>query len=154
MRLDQYIWRDRLLNQIWTLRRIERIRMRTNVRVRPAVEAAVLYGSEVIGWKVVAQFVPLIDRGPELSRSRLKSDAHCVAQAARKDSLPRSVRIVLRDRRAPLIALRGIVGRGTNRHIHLCAGRIECNVARPVLVVTKRSEIGDMLGLPLCFRLA
>src|SRR5205823_11007666 len=74
-----------------------RIDIVADVAVRPAVKSAVLQRSEIIRRQVVAQFVPLVDAGPELSRHRLKRQPYGIPQPRR--ILPRilSVRIAKRS---------------------------------------------------------
>src|SRR4029450_10571731 len=79
MRLEQEVGRDRRLDlgrraigEAW-------LRMRPDIGVRPAVEAAVLYPDQIGGGQIVAEPVTLLPDSPEVARLRVKGEARRVA---------------------------------------------------------------------------
>src|SRR5579884_3293645 len=59
------------------------ILVRAHVIPRPAVESTLLHRADVVGHEIVAQFIPLIYRAPQLPRCRIYSDAHRITDAVR-----------------------------------------------------------------------
>src|SRR5260370_1466937 len=76
MRAKQYVRNDRACNKVWLLRLYARINVVPDVAVRPAVESAVLQRGEVIGRKVIPQFVTLVNCRPDLARYWFDRQTH------------------------------------------------------------------------------
>ena len=87
--------------------------------------------------KVVAQHVPLIDRGPQLAGLRICGQADGVADAGGEDALVLALRVERQDVGPPSFALVVIDVRSrADRDIQRLAVRREFEVARPVPTAT------------------
>src|SRR6266851_1652752 len=81
MRTKQYVRNDRACNKVWLLRLYARINIVPDVAVRPAVESAVLQRGEVIGRKVIPQFVTLVNGRPDFSRYWFDRQTHWIPKS-------------------------------------------------------------------------
>src|SRR5690349_5916196 len=64
VRLKEQIRRDGLLHHV-VVSRIAWLRMRTDIRIRPSVESAILNVSQIVGRKIVAQSIALLYDRPQ-----------------------------------------------------------------------------------------
>src|SRR5580704_17145705 len=84
MRLQQYVWNNNLISQLWMLALMARILMAADVPPGPAIEAAYLHVGDVVGHEVVSQAVALIDRAPQLTGLGIeRQPASCIADPIR-----------------------------------------------------------------------
>src|SRR5712664_1609980 len=81
MRAKQYVWNNRARNKVWLLRLHARINVVPDVAVRPAVESAVLQRGEVIGRKVIPQFVTLVNGRPDFARYWFEGQTHWIPES-------------------------------------------------------------------------
>lgn len=90
MRLKQNIGNNDLALQLRVLAFVSRIPMTADVIPRTAVETTVLHVGDVIGSEVVAEFVPLIDRAPDLATPGMNRDLR-IPEAYTRSCLPPGV---------------------------------------------------------------
>src|SRR6185295_9727043 len=83
MRLDQDLRHDDLVLEIRALASVGRVLVAADVVPGPAVEAAVLYGGQVIGRKIGTDMVAFVPRAPESTGAWLDGHTGAVAQAGR-----------------------------------------------------------------------
>src|ERR1700732_3389833 len=72
---------DRFGHQVWPPRGDPRIHVLTIIAERPAIKPAVLYGSEVVGHKIAAEFVALVDNRPKHAGIGFPCHSVWIAQA-------------------------------------------------------------------------
>ena len=100
--------------------------MRSEVGVRPAVEATVLYARHVVGTRSSPSIVALVDRRPELVAPRPQREADGIADARGKHAASAAIRVHLQDRRARL-ALDVHVGQRADSDIELGVVGVEAS---------------------------
>ena len=71
MRTQRVIRRNRFRHQIGSLRIDAAVEMLAKIAVGPAIKAAVLDRSHIVGNEIVAEFVALIDGDPQRAALRL-----------------------------------------------------------------------------------
>ena len=99
---EQHIRNDRPGHEIGLLRLDARINIVADVAVRPAIEAAILDGSKIIGWQVIAEFIAFVNAHPHGARDRLDTQANGIPQSTGKDPRIFAVGIGHQHRRATL----------------------------------------------------
>src|SRR6185312_4918035 len=82
MRAQRVVWRNRLGNEVRTLRLHARIDMLAVIAVWPAIEGAILHRSHVVRHEVGTDLVTFIDHGPQRAALWLEGQAIRIAQAA------------------------------------------------------------------------
>src|SRR5262249_17351030 len=129
-----------------------RILMAANVVPGPPVEASVLDVGDVLGGKVIADVVALVDGAPDFSRFGIRGDSHAVANAGGEDAASGAVGIELEDvgtLEFSLICIRIVdVGYRANRNVHLLSVFGKSDVARPVPAAAEAAaagQVGDLL---------
>src|SRR5205814_8049487 len=127
--------------------RIARLRMRTDVCIRPSVESALLDMREIVGRKIIAEPVALLHDGPQRIRARIKLHADGIARPCCEQSMSAAIRIVFRN-----CSSNGrLTGRNirlrANGYINLLAVGREDYIARPVLVISTAWQISELLWL-------
>ena len=133
VRLQEHVGDDHLVFQFGMLAGVARVLMRAEVVPRPAIEAAFGDVRDVVGHQVVAQFIPFVDRGPQLAGLGIRGQADGVADAGGEDALVLAIRVEGQDVGPPRFALVVIVIRSrANRDIQRLAIRRELEVPRPV----------------------
>src|SRR5690606_33086059 len=122
-----------------------RIRVRSPVRVWPAVEAAFLHGGQVVGYEVGTQLITLVDHRPQLARARLDGQRGRVAQATGVFTVHAGQRVDLPDHRAVLLrghATLGDVAVRADAHVQIAPVGAGGHRLGPV-VVDLRWQRGD-----------
>src|SRR5260370_27949238 len=131
MRAKQCVRNGCARTKVWHLRLYARINVVPDVAVRPAVQSAVLQRGEVIGRKVIPQFVTLVNGRPDLARYWFDRQTHripesrCIAPrilsveiAHRYGSAPRIFSpVYIRFRAAPGVQLLPVRGKGQRPRI-------------------------------------
>src|SRR2546421_682189 len=91
MRLEQHVWNNgcfhlfrRPMGEAW-------LRVGADVRIRPAVKGALFDMREVIGWKIIAESVALLNPGIELSGRWVEREGSRIAHSRSKRNLARPV---------------------------------------------------------------
>src|SRR5882757_1831752 len=87
---------------------VSRIGMVANIKPWPTIEAAGPHTADVVGWQILADFVPLVSAHPELIGARTKCDANGVTNSPGINLLAGAIGIKLEDARA--IFFCGLVG--------------------------------------------
>ena len=150
MRLQQHVGDDGRVLQLGMLAPVARILVAADVVPGPAVEAALLDVRDVVGDQVVAQLVALVDRRPQLARTRMHGDPDGVADPGRVDAATAAVgrelehvgALLLGGRRVRIVVVRP----RADRHEHARAVARERDVARPVTAAAQQPaarQLGD-----------
>ena len=63
----------------------------------PAIESAILHVGSVVGNEIIAEFVALVDRGPNFPGFRIERQAYWVAQSRGENAEAGTVRVVLKN---------------------------------------------------------
>src|SRR5579884_1819610 len=128
---------------------------------RPSIEATFLNVRDVVRREIVADFVALVHRAPQLSRFGMDRFADTIANSPGIDAEAAAVRIEFEHVGA--VIFDGIVVSvidvrvRANRDEHLLAIGREDDVARPVAAAAQVSaarQIGDLLLWPACLHVA
>src|SRR5262249_48054980 len=82
----------------------------TPITIGPAVEAALAHRGEVVGRRLVAEALALVDDGPEHAGARLPRQAHGVAQAGGEDAAAAGSEVELVDAGAARLRVHALVG--------------------------------------------
>src|SRR6266480_8005496 len=100
MRLEKHVRDNDLIGKIDMFSFVARIDMVADVKPWPAIESAGAHAADVIGRKIVADFVALVRAHPQLIRARAKCDSNSVANSPSVNLLSTAIRIELEDARA------------------------------------------------------
>src|SRR5262245_44052385 len=119
MSANRNVRRDRGLHQVRKFAHMNRIIVLTIVGKWPAIESAVLYRCDVVGNKVVAQVISLVDGSPKRVRARLPSQRRGIAQTGSEDPEARSIGVVFADRGPADVFAFGIIGCRSDSDIDL-----------------------------------
>src|SRR3546814_15049579 len=92
------------------LRHAARVHVLAEIAVGPAVEAAFLYRSQVIGDQVCADLVALVYNGPELACSRFPLQPRWVAYAGGDDPAGTGLRVDFQNVRAAVFDVQAVLG--------------------------------------------
>src|SRR5262249_56043112 len=150
-RLDQHSGDDGPLYQFHSRVLDARVERLADVRIGPAVKAAVFDRGRVFGHEVVAQQVAFIHRRPQLAVRRVPGKSDRIANPLREDAVSRPVGIVFIDSGANgRLALVDIRPR-PDRDVHLLAVTAEEHVARPM---PANRQFDELLRRPFELRLA
>src|SRR3989442_16041848 len=115
---------------------VARILVSSNVVPGPTVEASVLNVGNVIGREIIAEFVALINGGPEFAGLWVDGNTYCIADTPRVNARAGSIGVRLQDVRP--VKFNGIVvgivdvRLGSARYVNLLTSQRKHNVARPV----------------------
>src|SRR5437879_12418514 len=115
---------------------VARILVSSNVVPGPTVEASVLNVGNVIGREIIAEFVALINGGPEFAGLWVDGNTYCIADTPRVNTQPGAIGVRLQDVRP--VKFNGIVvgivdvRLRSDRYVHLLPIQRKHNVARPV----------------------
>src|SRR5271165_2014600 len=139
MRLHQYVRHSYPAAQSGLLSLMPRIFIGSDIEPRPAIECTLADPGKIVGRKVVAEAVALVDRAPQLAGPGLDRHADAVAQARRKGPFVLALRREGKDDGAALVrlprridpAIGGVAARA-DRDEHAAAIGREDDVARPV----------------------
>lgn len=102
------------------------------VKPRPAVEASGRDATNVIGHRIVAQFIALVRARPQLIASGPDGDADGVANSQRVNFAPAAVGVELKNAGAiRFLRVVGIVRGGANRDMHFLPIGRENETASP-----------------------
>src|SRR5438874_3210058 len=93
VRAQDHVRHDGLFHQVWALTFAARIFMGSDVGVGPAVEAALLNVSEIIGDQVIAEQVALLYGGPESVASGIPVNSGGVARSGGEDFVTAAIGI-------------------------------------------------------------
>src|ERR1700722_2286379 len=146
MSSEKNIGDDGLGNEFRSLRLHARIEVVTDVAVRPAIEASVFDGGQIIGRKIVAKCIALVDRGPNRPGGGFDGEANAVAQAGSKDAAILAVWIANEYSGAALIFFNFHISRRADADVEMLGILAECQGAR--VMAAARGKIWNMLGLP------
>ena len=141
VRLKQHVRHLNFIFQLGVLAQVTRVLVAADVVPGPAIKAALLDVRDVIGRKVVAKLVTLVDGRPELARLRVYRDSHRVADAPRVHAQAGAVGIRLKDVRPPgfygiVVGIVGVRAR-PHRHEHPLAIEREREIACPVAAASQ-----------------
>src|SRR4029079_9704607 len=110
MRPEGIIGTKRAGDKLRTRRTYPRVHVLAIVAVRPAVEATVADRGHVIGNEVAAEFITLVDGGPQGTRRRLPRQAHRIAQAGGIDTMRAALRVDFPNRGSPFFLVDAVFG--------------------------------------------
>ncbi len=93
MRLEQHVRNNGRFHLVRCPLGKARLRVRADIGIRPAVKGALLHAREVIGRKIIAKSVALLNSGVELAGGRVKRERGWVAHSRRKRGLTGAIRL-------------------------------------------------------------
>ena len=133
VRLQKHVGNNHFVLQLGMLALVPGVLVIAHVIPGPAVESIFLHRTDVIGDKIIAEFVALISPSTELASSRIDRNAYRIANSRRIDLYGLAVRGELQDIRAVKLSQMGVcnwfnVGTGADGHEELAAIRRECQI--------------------------
>src|SRR5712671_3048962 len=99
MRLEQQIGCDCSLDLVGCEIGEARLRVLSDIGVRPAVKTTLLDAEHIIGWQIIAETVALLTDGPQLTGLGMEAERCSVSDAGRECRLVRAVGVEALDRR-------------------------------------------------------
>ena len=147
VRTQRVVRRDGLRDQVRPLRHHARVEMLAVVTVGPAIEGAVLDGSQVVGHQVRTELVALVDDRPEDMRLRLELQSIGVAQAGGELAVRAGGTVDLPDRCAADLGLDPVLGDvavGAHARIELRAVGACGEALGPVVVDRSAGQIAQL----------
>ena len=151
VRLQQHVWDDRLCDEVRSCR-YPIVHIPAGITVWPPVEPTLNHVREIIGWDIIANVVPLVNRGPQVARLRIDSNSHGIPQPACVDLhiLPRRVRN--QNCGASGIGLNGDIAARPHGNKQPSAIETKGQRACPMLVIALSRKLKDVLCLAQSLR--